>query len=180
MFEQVTFLSNRKGGNVKDIEHGVGFYARIIHHQLNRNAEKNMRTLDLTRTQFEVLHFLEYAHKKGKQVMQKDIEEAFHISNPTVSVILNRLEQKNLIERVQGENDRRVRYIKLTPRADEFSRQLGDDIRNYEKKLLEGLSPEEIEQGMNFLQKITDNLCRNSEDDPMHDHHPYPHKKGDF
>ena len=56
-----------------------------------------------------------YLHFTDKNpVIQKDIEEHFHISNPTVTGILNRLEQKGFIERKQSLKDKRVRTIVLT------------------------------------------------------------------
>ena len=52
---------------------------------------EGLKKYDLTKSQRDVLGYLHFTDKDP--VIQKDIEEHFHISNPTVTGILNRLEQ---------------------------------------------------------------------------------------
>ena len=73
---------------------------------------EGLKKYDLTKTQRDILGYLHFTDKNP--VIQKDIEEHFHISNPTVTGILNRLEQKGFIERKQSLKDKRVRTIVLT------------------------------------------------------------------
>ena len=77
---------------------------------------EGLKKYDLTKTQRDILGYLHFTDKNP--VIQKDIEEHFHISNPTVTGILNRLEQKGFIERKQSLKDKRVRTIVLTKKLD--------------------------------------------------------------
>ena len=90
----------------------IGFYLSLIKKKMDKHMNEGLKKYDLTKTQRDILGYLHFTDKNP--VIQKDIEEHFHISNPTVTGILNRLEQKGFIERKQSLKDKRVRTIVLT------------------------------------------------------------------
>lgn len=55
--------------------------------------------------------------KENKLTQAKDISDYLQISRPAVNTILNRLEEKNIIERVRSKENRRSVYLKLTINA---------------------------------------------------------------
>lgn len=61
--------------------------------------------------------FLKGIHKinQGDYVKMNEIHQYFHISAPAISQMIRRYEEKNYVERVILDNDRRSVYIKLTP-----------------------------------------------------------------
>ena len=121
---------------------GIGFYARVIHNQIEKKSNSYLRDMGLTQTQGDVLVFIVFAKKKGKQIKQKDIEDYFHISNPTVSGLLDRLEQKDLIIRKKTPDDKRIHYIEPT-----------------EQGMLDGIDPQTAEYGFDFLCPVFSNLA---------------------
>ena len=94
----------------------IGFYLSLIKKKMDKHMNEGLKKYDLTKTQRDILGYLHFTDKNP--VIQKDIEEHFHISNPTVTGILNRLEQKGFIERKQSLKDKRVRTIVLTKKLD--------------------------------------------------------------
>ena len=75
----------------------IGFILVLIKKKMDKHMNEGLKKYDLTKSQRDVLGYLHFTDKEV--VIQKDIEEHFHISNPTVTGILNRLEQKGFIER---------------------------------------------------------------------------------
>ena len=94
----------------------IGFYLSLIKKKMDKHMNEGLKKYDLTKTQRDILGYLHFTDKNP--VIQKDIEEHFHISNPTVTGILNRLEQKGFIERKRSLKDKRVRTIVLTKKLD--------------------------------------------------------------
>ena len=138
---------------------GIGFYARVIHNQIERKSNSYLRDMGLTQTQGEVLTFIVFAHKKGRSVKQKDIEDYYHISNPTVSGLLDRLEQKALIVRKKAEDAKRIHYIEPTEQGIELHQDMFDIVKKTETDMLEGIDPQAAKCGMEFLDQIFSNLA---------------------
>ena len=76
------------------------------------------------------------------------------VSNPTVTGILNRLEHKGLIERVECPSDARVRNIVVTEKALEIDKQLQIKFREAEEELIASLSEKEADELQRLLKKI--------------------------
>lgn len=107
---------------------------------------------ELTNTQFRTLMFL--YHKRDRQIRQIDIENAFAMTNPTVTGILNNLEKKGLVERLENPDDKRSKLISLTEQAIELIPvldSLGDTI---EDQVTSVLTDEEKETLSVLLRKI--------------------------
>lgn len=136
----------------------VSFLIGSLQHIIRTQIDNQLRAEDLTKTQFDVLVFLQTNRQKNRNVIQKDLQAHFKVSNPTISSLLDRLESKNLIARVVSKNDRRIHNIELTKLGIEKLIHVRAIIDNAEDSMLKGLSEEEIETGRNFLQTIVNNL----------------------
>lgn len=143
---------------------GVGFTIGLIQRATRARVNRVVREADLTKPQMDVMLFLKRREEKGQRVIQRDLENYFQITNPTVSSMISRLEAKNLIERVSDPHDRRIRQIILTPKAKDLIARFNDTIQEVEGTMLEGISVQELEQGKAFLEKILHNLQSKEED----------------
>lgn len=107
---------------------------------------------ELSHTQYKIMKML-YRNPE-RSVRQIDIEEIFSLTNPSVTGIIQNLEKKGLVERVQNPEDKRSKLVCLTERAfavkDELD-QLGEAL---EKKVTEGLSEEECMELCTLLTKM--------------------------
>lgn len=69
-------------------------------------------------------------------ISQSDLAERLHVSRPTVTAMLQRMEQHGLIERWDDEADQRLTRLRLTPAGcaqaessgEQFARYLGETI----------------------------------------------------
>lgn len=142
-------------------KYGYGFYFKCIQSSIEKHMNETLKDFDLTMSQEKVLRFLRWT--KLEKVSQKDIKEFYHISNPTVTGILNRLEQKGYIRRVISDSDKRVHYIESTEKALELEKAVQRSVKLIEAKLVEGLQPDEKEMLFILLEKVTNNVIEKEE-----------------
>ena len=134
----------------------IGFYFSLIKKKMDKHMNEGLRKYDLTKSQRDVLGYLHFTDKEI--VIQKDIEEHFHISNPTVTGILNRLEQKGFIERKHNPKDKRVRTIVLTQKEQDLHEDIENQIRIMESKFENALGIEKQKQLLEILKELAQNL----------------------
>lgn len=75
-----------------------------------------------------------------------ELARATGSANSTISGVLDRLEQMELIQRVRSEKDRRVVYVSLTPYYETIRGELEASVRENFPGLIDKLSPQEVEQ----------------------------------
>ena len=95
---------------------------------------------------------------QGRDVFQKDLEKEFSVRRPTATNMLKRMEKQGLITREAVPGDARLKKLILTPKAIEFSNRIKKKTHDFEKKLTEGLTDEEIEAFLSVINKIKKNM----------------------
>lgn len=75
-----------------------------------------------------------------------DIARKEGIRMPTASNSLHQLEQRELVERVRDESDRRGVYVKITEQGLTELTRVGEERSRYFAEMLRTLSPEELQQ----------------------------------
>ncbi|HEY5938323.1 MAG TPA: MarR family transcriptional regulator [Kofleriaceae bacterium] len=75
---------------------------------------------------------------------QRDLAEALQIGCPALVRLLDNLEAKRLIERIDVDDDRRAKQIKLTPEGRRIAKRVYAIIVEIERKLLSELSADEL------------------------------------
>ena len=133
-------------------------HLKMVEHLAKRIGDEHLKQIDLTQSQADVIILL--AHESGKVFRQRDIEIALNYSNPTVTGLLNRLEQKGFIVRRVDPEDSRARIISLTNKALEIIEEIYQSIRRTEQMLLDGFSEEEIELLQPLMSRIAKNALR--------------------
>jgi len=115
---------------------------------LTRNFNKSLKhkfyhyvqDSGFTLPQLSVISILE---KHGEQKVS-ELSFKMGLSNSTVSGILDRLEQKDIIKRERTKNDRRVVKISLTGESQDFCNDFRKKKEEYLTQLLKKLSEQEI------------------------------------
>lgn len=137
----------------------VGFQIRIISNLIRREID-NLITdkfnTNITRIQGWIIDYIN--RNKDIDIFQKDIEEEFSIRRSTATIILKSMEKNNLITRNSVNYDARLRKIELTEKAININRDFRDIVDEFEEKLIQGLSKEEIDTFFDILEKIKTNL----------------------
>lgn len=107
---------------------------------------------ELTNTQYKILMAL--FRNPGRPIRQADIETSFSMTNPSVTGIIQNLEKKGLVRRIQNPNDRRSKLLALTPKAIEMEEELFELGESLEKQATANLTEEETQQLTALLKKI--------------------------
>jgi len=137
------------------LQNHYGHLLRILHWCIDQSMTSALESMDLTASQGRIMGYL--AHRENAPC-SRDIEEEFHLTHPTVSGLLSRLEQKGFIEFRPDPNDRRCKRIYILPKGDECHELMHSTIENTEKRIVQNFSPEEQEQFAAFLHRAIGNM----------------------
>lgn len=135
----------------------VGRTIKLIHDAVKAKADSQFRVFDLTLSQVRVLHFLGRRH--GEPASQKDIEDFFHVTHPTMIGILRRLEHKGFVQSTVNAQDRRLREIRLTAKGEQAQAVLRDHARHMDRSMLQGLSEQEVAELTRLLAAVYRNIA---------------------
>lgn len=136
----------------------IGMLLKCIDKRIVNQLNKELEQFDITLMQNEVLGYI-YCHEEKQDVFQKQIEEFFNSTNPTITGILKRLESKELIRRETSHTDGRYKKLTLTKKGKELSMktfELGP--KKIEYKLTQKLSLEERDELERLLILVLDGL----------------------
>lgn len=140
-------------------KHTVGFEIKTVNNMIRRkiSMSENIRYVDeLTGATSWIIGYL--VHNHDRDIFQKDIEKEFSIRRSTASKALSIMEEKGLIKRESVPYDARLKKLVLTKRAIELHKMVENDLVDIDKKMIAGLSDEEINTFIATIQKIKKNL----------------------
>lgn len=131
---------------------------KILNTAIERCLNRELAVYDLTYTQAAIIGYL--AQHQDQDICQRDIEQTFGLTHPTVSSILSRLEEKYLISSVALETDRRFKQIKLTPQSMALHQKIYRKVEEISQKVFGGISQEQQQNLSALLVKMTENLSK--------------------
>ena len=114
---------------------------------------------NLTIGQPKVLDYL--AHHDGS--IQKDIANGCQIDVATLTGLLSRMEEKDLIVRKMKEGNRRSSYVYLTEKGRQSLKVIQEAFDTSEKEALKGINPQDVNTFMNVMLKICSNMTNKEE-----------------
>lgn len=132
-----------------------GHMVRVLHRGISQAVTGAMAQMELTSAQGRIMGFLAMCKSPP---CAKDIEEKFHLSHPTVSGLLARLEKKGFIESRPDEADRRCKRIYMLPKGADCNEKIYNVIQENEKKLVTGFTEAEKQQFTDLLTRAANNL----------------------
>lgn len=140
---------------------GVIFLDKSFHYLLMANQAmlhkrllNGLKSTSLTIGQPKILDYL----KDNNGASQKEIAISCHIEAPSLTSILNRMEEKNLIVRKSLNGNRRTIYVFLTDFGVEMQKEVEKMFSLLEDMAFEGISKEEREIFLDVFLKIYNNL----------------------
>ena len=132
-----------------------GHMLRVLHWCTDQTMTGALAQMDLTAAQGHIMGYL--AHSPNPPC-SRDIEEAFQLSHPTVSGLLNRLEKKGFIEFRPDEKDRRCKRIHMLPKGQACIELMHRTIRENEERIVQGFSDAEKAQFASLLERAISNM----------------------
>lgn len=132
------------------LTHLVGYAASRASIQLRKPLKKHLGPLHLTAVEFSILVLV----ASNPQLNQKQLGAALDLSAPRLAVILDRLAERGLVERVRSTVDRRAQQLQLTPAGRALAERAEAIAATMENEALRVLSPAERALLIELLLKV--------------------------
>ena len=128
---------------------------RILHCCTDQLMTEALAKMDLTSSQGRIMS---YIARQSQPPCSRDIEEFFHLSHPSVSGTLSRLEKKGFIEFRPAPEDHRFKRIYILPKGKECHDRMHQTILHNEERLVQGFTEEEKQLFADFLLRAIENM----------------------
>lgn len=140
----------------------VNFLLEQTVRQMRGYAQRQLDTLQtgITVDQWVILKIIE----ERKQISQVELAQVSQKDTASITRILDLLQKKDLIQRIDDEYDRRKYMISLTGEGTEFVMRNLPFINRIRGQIVQGLSQEEIQALKSILDKIRQNLGHGNPD----------------
>ena len=134
----------------------VGFLFKQINTVYEKDINNQLKGIGITSSQCEVLDYLFHCDKE--EVNQRDIEKALNLKNPTVTGLLQRLDEKGYVLIVPNGKDKRKKNVYLTEKAYDIQRRMEADRRRIDKNLTLGMTRREVQALQKMLNRVLYNV----------------------
>ena len=92
------------------------------------------------------------------KITQKELASETGLAKNTITVMLEKMEKNNLINRITDENDKRKSLVILTDYAKSLKKTFDEISEEMLKRVYKGFSEEEIDKYEEYLHRIIKNL----------------------
>lgn len=141
-----------------DRERKIGEELKVLNNLIRKYFETHNRLKD-----HQLSHancwIIDFVYRNGdKAVFQRDFEKEFHVSRSTASKVVNLMEKKGFIKKVPMDSDARLKKLTLCEPSFEVLKLMEEDAERMESCLVEGFTPEELEQMRGYLKRMQRNV----------------------
>lgn len=135
-------------------EQSLGFHCSLTFKAFRQAMEKRLEG-----TGISSVHFIALAHLIALGPMpQNALGEKLFITPPSTARLVDRMERDGWVERRSDAQDRRLKLVTLTSRAE----AVWDEINHYARDVVEqaykGIAADDIEQAIETLDRVRRNL----------------------
>lgn len=121
-----------------------------LYTESRRLTKELARRADLTGPQLTVVKMLEQIG----DLSLSELSERIRAQNSTVTGIIDRMERENLVVRERSKEDRRVVYIRLTPKGKKLAEEIPIEPMEVFRGALESLTASEARDLVRILGKV--------------------------
>ena len=131
----------------------------ILHRAIIKKIDERAQKMELTASQLRVLGEISRLKALGvKEINQRDLENSFRVTHPTMTGIIQRLEKKGFVYCCPCSTDKRYKNINCTEQYSDTHVMLAEiDIAAF-SELCKGLTREQIK----IFSDITDIMLKNA------------------
>lgn len=122
---------------------------------LKTTLDQALGEFGITAAQFSVLHQIDQG---AGQITAAEIANILNSDRPTISGIINRLEHKKLLIKLNNPKDKRSHYLKLSLDARELTQRLRSRSDKVNHDIFTSLTPKEREDFKEILWKLINTL----------------------
>lgn len=95
---------------------------------------------------------------------QKDLAATLHLSAPSITTAIKKLETSGYVVREQDKKDQRIMRLSLTPQGEEFVAHVMEAGKRAQAQAMKHISTEEEMQLRRLLRQMRDNLTAEGDD----------------
>jgi len=128
---------------------------RDLNRTLRGAVDRRLEPMGLSQAQWRPLLAL---HKAAAPLTQTELARVLEIETPSLVRLLDRLAEKQWIERRSAPGDRRVRQVVLTPSAQELVQRILPIVRQVRDEAFADLSAAELQACCEALDKVRERL----------------------
>ena len=153
--------SEKDGGNKPplytpekfDSEQSVGYLMRLVINSMKAQIDQAMEPYDLTAMQWQPLYII----ANGLATTSADLARRMQVDTGAVTRMVDRMEQKGLVERVRCQDDRRVVNLQVTDSGRKSAAVVPKAMCKVLNDHLHGFTADEAEALKGFLQRMLEN-----------------------
>lgn len=121
---------------------------------LMRKFQTQLRTGDLKEYTLRQLYYIELIDK-NQGIRVSELSKKLDVKKSTVSVAINQLIDMGIVIKIQSNSDKRFYSLQLTPKGNQIMEMHKQVHKNTIKKISKILNPEEVENFVKIVNKIT-------------------------
>ncbi|BDZ67161.1 MarR family winged helix-turn-helix transcriptional regulator [Methanobacterium ferruginis] len=121
---------------------------------LMRKFQTQLRTGDLKEYTLRQLYYIELIDK-NEGISVSELAKTMDVKKSTVSVAINQLIDLGIVTKIQSSDDKRFYFLQLTSKGNKIMEMHKQVHKNTIKKILSILNPEEVENFVSIVNKIT-------------------------
>lgn len=142
--------------NIADLARQLGRAISEMRTYMRQNLQVKIREhgVDIT---FELLEILGFLFRKDG-VNQQEIADVIVKDKSSMTYLIDNLEKRGMVERIEDQNDRRSKLIYLTEKGRMLEKELSPWIHEMYEKATTGLEPTNIQIALSQIQKMNENL----------------------
>ncbi|KFZ38887.1 hypothetical protein HR45_00325 [Shewanella mangrovi] len=128
----------------------LGHLLHLVNQYKDRVLTRHLLPLDITAQQFKVLMLIHRDHVESCSVLSQRLS----VDGGAITRMLDRLEQKQLLQRIRDAKDRRKIALQLTETGEALCQQMPEFIAEVLNEFTQGLDDEDIALLEQLLRKI--------------------------
>lgn len=134
-------------------------FASLLHRSAalwRTKLDERLRPWGMTQTTWRVLWIL---RADGSRYNQRLLAERLNIETPTLVHIIDRMEALGLLRRVPDQQDRRQKYIEITPAGLDLAVEIEVEVVAMRRQMLAQIELVELEAGVTLLKRLLANAA---------------------
>lgn len=125
------------------------------HAAVEAHARAHAAAHELTLPEFGILEVL---YHKGRMLLG-EVQRKILVSSGGITYLVDRLEARGLVERIENPADRRARFVSLTRQGEKLIQRIFQEHAQVLEQALAGLGAEEQESATDLLRRLGTNAA---------------------
>lgn len=129
--------------------------AKMLSESMNQKFKE--KGGNVTRVQWTALFYIDL----NPGITQKELAEKMMIAEPTLLHLIDRMEKDGLVSRAYNKENRRCRYLCLTPAGETAFRLLLPVAEQFNKAAVEGIPEADMDTFKRVINQMIENVNKN-------------------